>query len=281
MLANAGFDDPRRLARRILAIATGAAPTEIFAHPERELLQAEQASFGAALARVLAREPLSRITGTREFWGLEFLLSRDTLDPRPETETVVEAILARVPDRRRPYRILDLGTGSGCLLLALVSEYPNAQGFGVDMAVGAAAAARHNALRLGLGDRAHFVVGDWTESIRGRFDVIAANPPYIATPEIARLPPEVRNHDPRAALDGGMDGLVAYRTIAAGIPDLLSDNAVFATEIGSTQADAVTALLRGVNLSVEPVLPDLAGLPRCIVARPIRLDEYGQDEEPG
>lgn len=267
-LADAGFDDPRRLARRVMAAATGATPSEIFAHPERSLSEAEQELFRAMLMRVIAREPLSRIMGAREFWGLDFLLSPDTLDPRPETETLVGAVLARVPDRPGRYRILDLGTGSGCLLLALLSEYPNAWGMGVDIAWGAAQAARHNATRLGLHDRASFVVGSWAEAIQAQFDIVVANPPYIATEDIAGLPPEVKDHDPRVALDGGTDSLVPYRVIAARLPSLLAAGAVFATEIGSTQADAVTDLLQGVNLYVEPVLLDLAGLPRCLVAGP-------------
>jgi release factor glutamine methyltransferase len=266
-LAQAGFDDPRRQARRLLAMALGLSPTEIFAHPERRLDASQCERIAAVLSRLVAGEPLSRIAGMREFWGLEFVLSPDTLDPRPETETLVEAVLARLPDKDRRYRILDLGTGSGCLLSALLSEYRRAEGFGVDIVPGAVRAARDNAARLGLGGRGHFAVSDWARAVSGAFDVIVANPPYIPQPEIAGLPAEVRDYDPYRALEGGDDGLAAYRTIAAGLPRLLGGDAIFAAEIGSTQAPAVTAILGGVNLHVEAVLSDLAGLPRCIIAR--------------
>ena len=170
---------------------------------------------------MLAREPLSRIIGRREFWGLEFLLSADTLDPRPESETVIEAILARLPDRDRAYRFLDLGTGTGCLLLALLSEYPAASGIGIDIAPGAARTARDNAERLGIGGRAQFAVGSWAAALTGRFDAVVANPPYIEHAAIADLPREVRQYDPIRALDGGADGLAAYRAIAADLQRLL------------------------------------------------------------
>ena len=266
-LAGAGFDEPRRRARRMIAAALGWPETEIFAHPERSLSGLEQERITAIRNRVLAREPLTRIVGRREFWGLEFSLSADTLDPRPETETLVEAMRTRRPERDRAYRILDLGTGSGCLLLALLSELPNATGVGIDLSPGAIATARHNAEAFGLRERARFVVGDWGRALAGPFDVVVANPPYIATATIPKLPPEVREHDPHLALDGGTDGLAAYHAIAADLPRLLSAGGFFATEIGSDQQEPVSALLRGAGFIIEAVIPDLAGLPRCVVAR--------------
>ena len=267
-LAAAGLGEPRRRARRLIAAALGISETEVFADPKRQLGPAERDHIAAMLERVLRREPLTRILGRREFWGLEFSLSPDTLDPRPETETVVEAVLARRPDRRSPYRILDLGTGSGCLLLALLSEFTNASGIGVDIAPGAVMTARRNAAVLGLGDRTRFVISDWATAIAGQSDIVVVNPPYIETAAIPDLPPEVRDHDPHAALDGGSDGLTGYRKIASELPHLLAPGGLFATEIGSDQADAVAALLRQAGLTVEAVVPDLAGLPRCVVARP-------------
>ena len=267
VLALAGVDEPRRRGRRLLAAALGLSPVEVFAHPERELSTAEHGRIAAMLSRMGQREPLSRILGRREFWGLEFVLSADTLDPRPETETVIEAVLARRPDRRQAYRVLDLGTGSGCLLLGLLSEFPHARGVGVDLAPGAAATARLNAEALGLADRARFLAGNWGAALRGSFDIVVANPPYIASAVIPNLPPEVREHDPHRALDGGADGLAAYRSIAANLPRLLAPGGIFATEIGSDQADSVGAVLTCAGLMVETVLPDLAGLPRCVVAR--------------
>lgn len=267
-LNSAGFDEPRRLARRVGAAALRLSLTEVFAHPERTLTEAEAARVGNILRRVLAHEPLSRIVGAREFWGLEFRLSADTLDPRPETETVVEAVLARIPDRQRPYRILDLGTGTGCLLLALLSEFPAAAGLGVDCAPGAVATARENAVALGLDGRAAFAAGDWGAGVDRAFDVIVANPPYIATETIAGLPPEVRDFDPRRALDGGADGLDAYRAIAGALPPLLAPGGLFAAELGAGQGEAVAAILAAAGLEVLGVEDDLAGIARCILARP-------------
>jgi release factor glutamine methyltransferase len=266
-LAEAGFDEPRRRARRLLAAGLRLTPAEVFAHPERTLRSEQQARIASLLRRMIAREPLSRITGSREFWGLEFLLSADALDPRPETETVVEAVLARLPDRGEPYRLLDLGTGTGCLLLALLSEFRLARGVGVDIAPGAAALARHNAQRLGFGARARFAVADWGRAIAGRFDVVMANPPYVATAALAALPPEVRDYDPRLALDGGSDGLAAYRAIAVDLPRLVMPGGLFAAEIGAGQADMVAAILTHVGLRVDGAARDLAGIVRCIIAR--------------
>jgi release factor glutamine methyltransferase len=243
-------------------------PSDVFAHPECPVDTGGAARLTQMLRRVLAHEPLSRILGTREFWGLEFRLSLDTLDPRPETETVVEAVLARVPDRSRPYRFLDLGTGTGCLLLALLSEFPNAIGVGADLAPGAAATARDNAGALGLAGRASFVVANWAAPLGGPIDVVIANPPYIATGAIPDLPPEVREHDPLLALDGGADGLAAYRAIAADLPRLIAPGGYFATEIGAGQVAEINEILERVGLQIEGVAADLAGIPRCVVARP-------------
>jgi release factor glutamine methyltransferase len=266
-LAVAGFDEPRRRARRLVGAALGLSAAEMLSGLDRVITEGEAERLAEWLRRTLAHEPLSRILGLREFWGLEFALSADTLDPRPETETVVEAVLARLPERSRPYRFLDLGSGSGCLLLALLSEFPAAFGIGVDRAVGAAVAARGNAERLGLGERARFVVGDWTASLTGEFDAIVANPPYIARPDIPRLPREVRDFDPPLALDGFADGLDAYRAIAADLPKLMKPEGLFACEVGQGQDAAVGALLAARGLAVEATVPDLAGIARCVVAR--------------
>ena len=250
-----------------MAAALDLTASEVFAHPERLLDVAEQQRVATMLSRLLAHEPLSRITKRREFWGLEFELSADTLDPRPDTETLVQAVLDHLADRSHDYRFLDLGTGSGCLLLALLSEYPNASGIGIDVAPGAACTARDNAERLALGGRAAFAVGDWVDAVAGEFEAVVANPPYIATATMAGLPVEVREYDPRRALDGGDDGVTPYRRIAAGLMRLLGRGGVAAVEIGSTQAEAVAAIFAAMGLRIEPVLFDLAGLPRCIVAR--------------
>jgi release factor glutamine methyltransferase len=267
VLAASGCEEPRRRARWVIAAALQVPATEVFARPERVLSGAEQARIAAIRDRVAAREPLGRVLGRREFWGLDFALSPDTLEPRPESETIVEAVLARLCDRRAPYRFLDLGTGTGCLLLALLSEYPEASGVGIDLAPGAAATARLNAAALGLHGRAAFVAGDWGRALTGVFDAVVANPPYIASPAIAELMPEVRDHDPRLALDGGEDGLAAYRAIAADLSRLLVPGGRFAAEIGMGQEAAVAAIVAAGGLAVETIAPDLAGIRRCLVAR--------------
>lgn len=264
----AGFDEARRRARRLVAAALDLSPTEVFTRLDRMITEDEGERVAGLLRRAVNHEPLSRILGRREFWGLEFALSPDTLDPRPESETLVEAVLARLPERGRPCRFLDLGTGSGCLLLALLSEFPAATGIGVDRAFGASLVARRNADRLGFGGRAAFVVGDWATAIGAGFDAVVANPPYIASAEMALLPPEVRNFDPALALDGGADGLDSYRAIAADLPCLLGPSGLFACEIGAGQDAAVAASLAGGGLIVEDIVPDLAGIPRCVIARP-------------
>ena len=267
MLSRAGFAEPRRLARRLVASILDLPPAELLAHPEQVLNERQAGRVRLALERMAEREPLSRILGCREFWGLEFGLSPDTLDPRPETETVVEAAVRRVPDRRAELRFLDLGTGTGCILLALLSEFSAATGLGVDIAVGATMTARRNAVALGLAGRAHFVVGDWGAAISGRFDVIVSNPPYIARSALADLPPEVARYDPRLALDGGPDGLGACRSLVAELPKLLKPGGVFACEVGMGQAPAVGAMLQAGGLAIEGCERDLAGIARCLVAR--------------
>ncbi|HVC57296.1 MAG TPA: peptide chain release factor N(5)-glutamine methyltransferase [Stellaceae bacterium] len=266
-LLAAGFAAPRRQARRLLAAATDLSEGEVFARPERALGAADEARVATMLRRMVGHEPLSRILGRREFWGREFLLSADTLDPRPDSETVVEAVLAQLPDRGRPHRFLDLGTGTGCLLLAVLSEYPAAQGIGIDIAYGAVLTARQNARRLGLAGRAQFMVGDWAPAVAGGFDAVVANPPYIASPALAELMPEVRAHDPQRALDGGADGLVAYRAIAPDLRRLLCPGGVVAVEVGAGQAAAVAAILAACGLALHGCARDLAGIERCVVAR--------------
>src|SRR5271166_3994454 len=196
MLSQAGFAEPRRAARRLVASSLDLTPAELLGHSEQALDEQQTGRVRLALHRMAEREPLSRILGKREFWGLEFALSAETLDPRPETETVVEAVLRRNPDRRAPLRFLDLGTGTGCLLLALLGEFPAASGIGIDIAEGAVRTAACNAAALGFADRALFLVGDWGAAVSAKFDAVVANPPYIATGDLRLAPPEVACHDP-------------------------------------------------------------------------------------
>jgi release factor glutamine methyltransferase len=261
-LKAAGVEGARRDARILLAAVLGLESNANL--PDKALTQAQARKFRAMIARRGKREPVSRILGKRDFWTLTLKLNQGTLDPRPDSETVVETVLAHLGDRAGAYRILDLGTG--CLLLALLSELPNATGQGVDIAPRAVTAARANARAAGLARRAGFSVGDWSEGLRGRFDVIVANPPYIRSQDIPGLEPEVAAFDPRRALDGGRDGLAAYRAILKTLPRRLAPHALVAFELGKGQARAVAGLLKTQGLQVLETRRDLGGIERCIIA---------------
>ncbi|MBA4790356.1 MAG: peptide chain release factor N(5)-glutamine methyltransferase [Rhizobiales bacterium] len=228
---------------------------------------AEVATADALLARRIAGEPVARILGEKEFWSLPFALSPETLVPRPDTETLVEEALALRPDRAAPLRILDLGTGTGAILAALLVEYPAAFGIGVDRAEGAARTARDNLARLGLAARSLVLTGDWAGALAGPFDLVVSNPPYIPSSHIAGLDVEVRAHDPMAALDGGASGLVAYAAIAQALPGLLAPGGLAVLELGIGQEDAVAGLLRTAGLTVAgPARRDLGGIARALAA---------------
>jgi release factor glutamine methyltransferase len=259
-LRSAGADSPGLDARLLVARAVDG--DERFLPRERTLKGEERERLAALVARRARREPMSHILGEREFWSLPFRVTRDTLTPRPDSECVVEAALAGGPGER----LLDLGTGSGCLLLSLLSEWPGATGLGVDVSVGALIVARENARSLGLGDRASFVAGDWGAAVDDRFDVIVANPPYIEEGELEALAPEVSAFEPRIALAGGGDGLDAYRSLAPQLPGLLSDEGRACLEVGQGQAVKVGAILEDGSLRVLGVARDLAGIERCVTA---------------
>ena len=270
-LRTAGIEGPRRDARLLLGEALGLAPAQVLAYPERAVTEAELEAAEALIARRAAREPVSRILGRREFWGLEFRITPDTLDPRPESETLVAAALERIPSRQAPLRILDLGTGSGCLLLALLSELPQARGLGLDISRDALAAARDNAERLGLAARARFAWADWTQdgwaaSLGGPWQVIVSNPPYIVEADIPELGPEVARFDPRPALDAGPDGLSSYRRLLPEATGLLAPEGLMLVEIGAGQAEAVCALMAEAGLDEIESRADLTGTPRCLIA---------------
>ncbi|HEY8012363.1 MAG TPA: peptide chain release factor N(5)-glutamine methyltransferase [Dongiaceae bacterium] len=269
-LAPAGIAEPRREARLLLAAATGLSQAQLVAEPKRPLNEAEAGRLAELAGRRESREPLSRILGRREFWSLSFALGPETLDPRPDSETLIEAALAWLgPSRGRAegtmLKILDLGTGTGCLLLALLSELPRAEGLGIDTQPGAVAIARANAEALGLGARARFRTGDWGQGIGERFDVILCNPPYVPAAEIARLEPEVARFDPWLALSGGSDGLDSYRALALQLPDLLAGEGRAFIELGFGQATAAAGLFETGGLQTVDCRSDLAGIPRCLV----------------
>lgn len=264
-LRQAGLDSPRREARLLLAGVMGLPSGHLLAYPEQEVESAHHEHFDAVLARRVRGEPLSRILGRREFWSLDFEITPDVLDPRPDSETLVEGLLARLSGDRAELSILDLGTGSGCLLLSLLHELPQAWGVGTDQSPEVLQVAKRNAQHLGLAGRSHFVCADWGASLKGRFDLIVCNPPYIAEGERRDLSAAVAEHDPPGALFSGADGLEAYRVLARQLPSLLDSDGIMALEIGHQQADVVSELFHAVGAGSVEILTDLAGHPRCLL----------------
>ena len=241
----------------------------LIAQSDRILEAREINVISALAARRLKREPVSRILGQKEFWSIALAITPDVLVPRPETETVVEGALdfvVRGGLRMEKLRILDIGTGSGALLLALLRELPNATGTGTDISTGALKVARENAARCGVEGRCTFVVCDIASVVEGPFDLLVSNPPYIAHSEITSLAPEVKNYDPTVALDGGDDGLAAYRAIAADAKRLLAPGARMFVELGAGQEAAVRDLFTNVGLIAGIARTDLAGIPRVLGA---------------
>lgn len=256
-------------ARFLVLDALGLTRAAFVLAPARPIGPEGAARLAAAVRRRLAGEPVARIVGAWEFWGLPFALAPAALVPRPDTETVVEAALAWKPGGRGPHRLLDLGTGSGCILVALLSEWRETFGIGLDRSHEALACARANAVANGVGARAAFVGADWCAPLSGPFDLIVSNPPYVASATIACLAPEVRLHDPRAALDGGADGLAAYRRIvaqAAGVagPALLAETGALIFEVGFDQAEAVARIGREAGFAEAGIRRDLGGHARVV-----------------
>ena len=250
-------------ARLIVAHILGWTPNDVLLRDRDEVDDAAVQSARALASRRAGGEPVARIVGEKEFYGLTFRLSPETLVPRPDTETVVDAVLATV-EREASLTILDLGTGSGAVLLALLVQLPNATGIGVDVSEGALATARGNAENLGVTNRSAFRTGDWSRHIDGRFDVVVANPPYIENSAIAGLPVEVRDHDPHLALDGGANGLVAIRAILSDLDRVLAPDGAAFVEIGFDQADEVRqhAAANGFACAFRR---DMAGIDRVAV----------------
>jgi release factor glutamine methyltransferase len=272
-LRYAGVDGAGDDARRLLAHVLGLSSAELLTRPERELGAESASCFARAIARRCDREPVSRIVGKREFYGRSFAISPATLDPRPDSETLIEAVLDIVRLENRlasPLRILDVGTGSGALLITLLCELPNARGVGTDISAAALEIARANAGRLGVADRGEWVVRDALDGIEGEFDILVSNPPYVRRGEIAALQPEVARYDPWASLDGGADGLDFYRRLADGIPEVVTDGWLV-LEVGHDQADAVAELLLRASPRLTPQAlrfrRDVAGVRRCVAAR--------------
>jgi release factor glutamine methyltransferase len=260
-------ENPEREGRLLLAHILKISYEEVYFSPDRQLTFEEERALEALLDRRTSHEPLSRILGHREFWSLPFRVTSDTLDPRPDSETLIESVLTFYPDQNAPLTIIDLGTGSGCLLLSLLHEYPNAWGVGIDAREAAIRIAQENAVSLNLRNRSAFLVGNWGDALSSQFDVIVSNPPYIAATE--SLPPEVALYDPASALYGGIDGLDCYRALATQLPNLAEPDSKIFLEIGAGQYDAVTSIFRD---SPHPqailtltAVKDLQGHERCVI----------------
>jgi release factor glutamine methyltransferase len=255
-------------ARCLLEVACGFDRARLVAQGHQPLGEAAP-NLAALAARRFAGEPLARILGSREFWGLEFQLSSATLVPRPETETLVEAVLRHCDatrGRNHPWRLLDLGTGSGCIGVSLLTELPRSTLLGVDRSVDAVMTAKANARRHGTAGRASFIAGDWARPIRAPFDIVVSNPPYVATDDISGLAVEVRDYDPRLALDGGAEGLDSYRAIGKDLPRLLAKNGRIFLEIAAGQLDNAHAVLEAFGLTCISVHEDLSAMCRVISA---------------
>ncbi len=268
-LRGAAIESPRLEARLLLAHAMGCRAEDLLRDPRAPVPPPAARAFAGMLARRIDHAPIAHLTGTRGFWSFDLEVSPATLIPRPDTETLVEAALEAFPDRAAVRRVLDLGTGTGALLLAALTEFPGATGLGIDRAPQAVALARRNAARLGLGGRAAFLAGVWGAAVGpgARFDLVLSNPPYIESTAIPGLMPEVARHEPPLALDGGPDGLAAYRAILEALPGLLATGGLAVLELGQGQRAAVEVLARGRGLAPAGCRADLGGIDRALLLR--------------
>jgi len=270
-LGAAGIDNARFEARLLLGHATGLTAEQLIARGTEIATPATMTALCALTARRVRREPMAYILGEREFWGLTFKVTPAVLVPRPDSETLIEAVLELLPDRQRGWRILDLGVGSGCLLLTLLREFPDATGVGIDASRDALAVARANVETLGVAGRAMLVADDWREPswvdrLAGPFDLVVSNPPYIAAAAIDGLMPEVARFEPRIALDGGPDGLAAYRAIAAASSKLITRGGWLAVEAGEGQVLEIARIFSAAGLAPTAPWKDLGGIERVVAA---------------
>ncbi len=263
-LQKAEIENPRSEARQLLCLHLKLTAGQVIAYPEKQIT--ELAELNQLLARRCSREPLSHIIGVREFWSMEFIVNRHVLDPRADSETLIEALLARVEHKEAPLQIIDFGTGSGCLMLAMLSELPNARALGVDISEEALAVAQQNARKLGFADRCEFVQSNWGEEVSISADIILSNPPYIPSVDIAGLQSEVKNFEPRLALDGGADGLNPYPILTKTAHKLLNKKGILGFEFGIYQENDVLEILK--NAGFGDIFPhkDLGNIIRCLTA---------------
>jgi release factor glutamine methyltransferase len=264
-LLEAGVEGARLDARLLIAHVTGSDTASVFGYPERPIDEGQVRELSQLVERRINREPMAHILGTREFWSLPFIVTPDTLVPRPDSETLIEAVLQYFSKTTEQRSILDLGTGSGCLLLTLLSEFSDASGTGVDRSDAALEIAERNAKALNLDHRASFVKGNWVDGIKDQFDIIISNPPYIPSDEIQNLDADVALFEPVSALDGGADGLDSYRRIVAQIPRVMAKEAYIFLEIGVGQAPAVADMIEASGMQVVDIKKDLSGIERCVV----------------
>ncbi len=265
-LREAGIEAARLEARLLLGHVLDRRVEWVVGHTDATLDRPTRTRLEALARSRVSRRPLAQVLGRREFWGLPFEVTPDTLDPRPDSETVVRAALDAFPDRNAGLAVLDLGTGTGCLLLSILSERPWAAGVGIDISEAALAVARRNAAAFGLADRASFALGDWGAALRGRFDLVVANPPYVADDDFEGLEPEVARFEPRVALAGGADGLRCHREIVIQLPRLLGAEGRLVLEVGAGQAEPVSGILAAGGLRVVGCHRDLGGIERCVAA---------------
>jgi release factor glutamine methyltransferase len=264
-LKEAGVTSPFLDAEILLAAVLEKTREFVIGYPEYQLSVEEIAKFNAFIKRRASFEPVAKIIGAKEFWGREFFVSGATLDPRPDSESLIEEVFRLLPDKNTELKILDLGTGTGCLLLTLLAEYPNAQGTGVDISEDALNIAKNNAIKLGLANKSEFILNDWAARLGGKFDIIISNPPYIKNSDIEDLAPEVSTYEPRLALAGGDDGLDCYRKLAFQTKDILNENGYIIFEFGKGQENDLRKILEQAGMRFVSLKNDLTGTPRCIV----------------
>ena len=265
-LSRAGIERPRFEARLLLGHALGARQEDVIGYPERFLDESAAREFDALCCQRATRKPMAQILGKREFWGLTFRVTKDVLDPRPDSETLVEAALSCFPGKESRLRALDLGTGSGCLLLSFLHERRQSSGLGIDLSPAAVSLAQENAQNLGLAGCATFRSGNWAEGVAESFDLIFSNPPYIRSGDIQTLEPEISGHEPHLALNGGTDGFESYRLLIPQAACCLAPEGRLILEIGAGQKNTVAGLLEDAGFDLRAVLPDLSGIERCLVA---------------
>ncbi len=266
-LRAAGIESAALDARMLMQFVLGVSHEQLIAGRTMEMVEEEAQYFVNLVARRAVHEPVAKIIGTKAFWKDEFITTKDTLDPRPDTEILIEAVLEECQDRFAPWRFLDVGTGTGCILLSLLREFPYASGIAVDKSDAALQVAQRNARNQRLALRTRFLCSDWLADVEGTFDVIVSNPPYITVSDMEILPREVKDFDPTSALVAGDDGLDAYRALIPQATGRLVAGGWLFLEVGAGQADAVVAIGRGVGLDAEAVLKDLSGVDRVVAFR--------------